>query len=76
LKRLGDLMLALGLVVAGLAAGFVVALITQLSINAIFGVMDETETVRATLEPLIGYVLWGLVALAVVVGGWRRLRSA
>ena len=78
MRILGDVMLALGLLATGLAAGFVVSLVATISINAIVGPppVGAEPSGREVVESLVGYVAMGLTAAVVFVTGWRALRAS
>jgi hypothetical protein len=73
-KVVGSLLLALGLLVASLAAGFVPAMMVALTLNALWPASGGEEMVADVLRAGLVYLAWGLAAAAVFAFGWRRLR--
>ncbi|HEX5827246.1 MAG TPA: hypothetical protein VFY23_06985 [Candidatus Limnocylindrales bacterium] len=76
MRVVGSLLLALGLLVASLAAGFVPAMIVAVTINALWAASGGEEVVADVLRAGLVYLAWGVAATAVFVFSWRRLRPA
>jgi hypothetical protein len=75
-KALGTLLLAGGVLVLGLAAGYVVALVVTISLGTIFPLTpDDGGTLRALIPTAITYLAWAVVTVFASRRLWRWLRT-
>ena len=76
MKALGTVLLAGGVLILGLAAGYVVALIVTISLGAILQVAgDDGGTARAWILTGLTYLVWAVVAVFASRRLWRWLRT-
>ena len=76
MKALGTVLLAGGVLILGLAAGYVVALIVTISLGAIFPLNgDDGGTARAWILTGLTYLVWAVVAVFASRRLWRWLRT-
>ena len=76
MKALGTVLLAGGVLILGLAAGYVVALIVTISLGAIFPLTgDDGGTARAWILTGLTYLVWAVVAVFASRRLWRWLRT-
>jgi hypothetical protein len=75
-KALGTVLLAGGVLILGLAAVYVVALIVTISLGAIFQLAgDDGSTARAWILTGLTYLVWAVVTAFASRRLWRWLRT-
>ena len=76
MKALGTVLLAGGVLILGLAAGYVVALIVTISLGAIFPLAGgDGGTARAWILTGLTYLVWAVVTAFASRRLWRWLRT-
>ncbi len=75
-RLVGTALTAAGIVLVAIGAGYVVALILTISVNAILPLRPEDAgTLRVWIPSLIAYIAWAATGLFVFRGLWRWLRT-
>jgi hypothetical protein len=77
MRHLGTALMAIGLALASLAAGFVVFMVSTISLTALLPeAAAEPSSAAAVVRDLAAYAAWAVTAVVVFVFGWRRLADA
>ena len=73
---IGTLLLAGGLLVLALFAGFLVAMVVAITLATLLPIGDETQDVLPGIgQAVLVYVVWGVTATLTFAVAWRRLRA-
>jgi hypothetical protein len=76
-SRIGTVLLAGGLLVLALFAGFIVAMVVAITFAALLPIDPETQDVLPGIgQAVLVYVVWGVTATLTFAVTWRRLRAA
>jgi hypothetical protein len=76
MRHIGTALLAVGLGLAALAAGFVVFMVAAISLGALIPRDALAEgSIVALIPDAIAYIAWAVTAAAVFGYGWRRMRD-
>ena len=76
MRHIGTALMAVGLGLAALAAGFVVFMVAAISLGALIPRDALADgSILALIPDAIAYTAWAVTALAVFGYGWRRLRD-
>ena len=74
---IGTALLAGGLLVLALFAGFLVAMVVAITLATLLPIDPETQDVLPGIgQAVLVYVVWGVTATLTFAVTWRRLRAA
>jgi hypothetical protein len=74
---IGTVLLAGGLLVLALFAGFIVAMVVAIALASLLPIDPETQdVVPGILQAAVVYLVWGVTAALTFAVTWRRLRTA
>ena len=75
-SAIGTLLLAGGLLVLALFAGFIVAMVVAITLATLLPVDAGTQDVLPTiLQAVLVYLVWGVTATLTFAVTWRRMRA-